>query len=260
MSTASNFIAGGGGFSNIHTDTSSGSFALPSKITTIAIACTAGGGGGAGHGSGGYASSGGNGGCGFFDTFVVPAGTTVHYVLGAGGGGGGNPGGTGGHSYVWLVDSAGNKRNAGGVRGGLGGGQVVSQGNQFSNPVLVSENSSYGLNSVVIIGGRAGNGNGYSTGYPGNPAAGRAGGSEDLDANTYAFNLAGQGDIYAAAGVASGGRGGGGGGGSSMFAIGGNGGTGGSGAGGSRGSGGGGGGGNIGNGGAGGAGYIEIYY
>lgn len=260
MSTASNFIAAGGGFSNIHTDTSSGSFALPDKITTIAIACTAGGGGSGGLNPGNYSPGGGNGGCGFFDTFLVPAGTTVHYVIGAGGAAGSNAGGDGGHSYVWLVDSVGNKRMAGGVRGGFGASSPGPNGS-FQPPVVnVNENTSNGLNPNIFIGGRGGAGNAYSNAAPGSPVTGRCGGSEVLDANSYAFSLAGQGDLYAAGGLASGGRGGGGGGGSSMFAIGGIGGTAGGGGAGVRGSGAGAFGGNVGGGSPGGAGYIEIYY
>lgn len=254
MSTLTGLISSGGGggasFSNIHTDTTSGSFTLPNEVIRIAIACVAGGGGGA-SGLIGWGGSGGNGGNGFFDTFLVPAGTTVHYVLGAGGAGGAslNHGSQGGASYVWLVDSSGNKRAAGGVTGGAGGTKPSGNQPQPTPLPTVPENNSNGLNAIVLIGGRGGlGGDNVPTGSSGTPVDGRLGGSEILTLG-YSFNTAGGGDLFATA-TARGGAGG-----SSMFSIG----ASDSSAAGSRGSGGAGFP-TSGNGSAGGSGYIEIYY
>lgn len=269
MSTLTGLISGGGGgsFSNIQTDTASGSFTLPVEIIRIAIACVAGGGGGRGVPQGAGITDGGhggNGGSGFVDTFLVPAGTTVHYVLGAGGSAGYQAtGGDGGNSYVWLVDSAGNKRMVGGVTGGAGG---VAYGSTARTQPNTNDNCSNGLSGVVLVGGavnEAGNGSNGGFGRSGEPVNGRGNDAGTLSLSTYPFNTAGAGDIFSlTAAQFDGNRRGGSGGGSSLFAIGGQGG--GShtrdGAGGSRGSGGGGGRGSGSSGGGGGAGYIEIYY
>lgn len=155
----------GGGFTNIQIYTSgSGSWTIPSGITTCKITVVGGGGGGGGTISSFYASGGGGGAGGAairYYTSITP-GNTINYTVGGGGGGGGT-GGSGSAS--------------------AGGASSVSSGTQTITTISATGGSGGGNYSGSRLGGAGGVGSGGSINQTGGTGMTFSGGSSTANTN-----------------------------------------------------------------------------
>jgi hypothetical protein len=166
------------------TFTSSGTFTVPTGVTSLQVLCVGGGGGGGGGNTNESDLCGGGGGGGgltYHNNFSVTPGASLSYTIGAGGGAGiagTNPtvggdtnfstiiakgGGRGGHQKGTVIGS-----NTGGSGGGsVGGGGSGSAGTQGSGGTNYEQNSGGPGNEV---GGRGGGGGGGASAAGGGTA------------------------------------------------------------------------------------------
>jgi len=161
--------------------TSSGTFSVPSGVSTVDVLVVAGGGGGAGGGSGG--GGGGAGGLIFRPGFPVTPGGTVSVTVGCGGTGStvanqdNNPGSSGQDSVFGTITAkgggGGGSIGQAGLPGGSGGGNgrdTPGAGGSATQPTQPGDSGTYGFGNP----GGSGAGASYTSGSGGG-GAGAAG-------------------------------------------------------------------------------------
>ena len=196
-----------------YTSTGSGTFSVPSGVTSVNVLVVAGGGGG---GDGNARAGGGAGGLIYRPAFPVTPGGSISYTVGAGGGPGGigpgtaDPIGQNGQDSVFGTlrakggGAAGSENtptpngNGGGIDGGSGGGvsrESSSNGGTATQPQQPGDSGTYGFGNP---GGGANTNPGLSDGAPEylKGGGGGAGGAGVFTMSSQSYALGGIGKQY----------------------------------------------------------------